>query len=101
DTVSVVVPPHTRGWVWGKNGAERLGLQPHLGPPRPQADAVAEDLRPAQTQLDGGAPGQDTFGYLGPGFGVPAPLLVRAAEQDLVAVREHVHDPRRLGVPVD
>src|SRR5207249_4074594 len=54
--MAVVVPQYAL--------AERLGFQPHLGPPRPQADPVAEDLHPAQPRFDGGAPGHDTFGHL-------------------------------------
>ena len=91
--MTVVVPQHAV--------AERLGFQPHLWPQRPQADPVAEDLHPAQAGFDGCASGHDSRRYLGLRVRVPLPLFVRAAEQDLVTVREHVNDPRRFGIPAD
>src|ERR1700752_3613062 len=92
-TVPVVMPQHA--------ATERFGFQPHLGAVRPQADAVPEDRHPAQAWLDRGTVSHDPFGDKRFWIFIPVALLVRAAEQDSVTVREHVRDPGWFLVPVD
>lgn len=87
----VVVPQH--------GAVTRLGLQPHLGAARPQANAMPEDAHPAQARIDPRTSSHDPFGYMGFRLFIPGTFLVRAAEQDLLAVREDVRDPGRLLVP--
>ena len=93
-------PPGGRSYAIARRH-ERLGIVQPPRPPRPQADRWPRISAPRRARFDGGAPGDDTFGHPWFRVRIPGSLFVRAAEQDGVPVREHVHDPRRLGDPVD
>ncbi len=62
---------------------------------------MTEDRHAAQTRIDRGTASHYSFGYVGLRVFIPVTLVVRATKQDLLTVREHVHDPGGFVVPVD